>query len=149
MVTNIVDPSNIGFLGFDSFREGIPQVINSSLRVAPSDDKYATAFKFYSASVAFLNFAFVMILASEKESLWIDNHRYSLSLLILVLCCAELLVKSNLIYCCFDMKLARMHKAFDGISYISLVISMYGKSSNVFFFHKLITLIYISRNIHV
>ena len=125
-IKQIIDPSGVGIVDFDSFREKVPLVLNMSLRHSPSDGSLAILYKCYSTFVAVANMSFVVLLASEMKTFWLDKYRYGVSSVLLVLCMIETLFRSSFCYGVLGFRIARMNRAFDGIAVIAAVISCYG-----------------------
>lgn len=126
-INELIDPSSTGLLGFESFRENIPMVLNLSLREPPSNGTQALFFKSYSLCVAVINTIFVVLLASEQETKWLDEHRYQVASLLLLSCVVELLLRTRMSYNILGVRVAKINRAFDGISLTAAIVTFYGK----------------------
>jgi len=123
LLVGVVDPSNVGCVGFDSFRDNVPQALKSIVR---TERPTKVSFEFFSVFVAILNFLYVTLLASETNTEWLESHSASLGCIITFVCLVELVSRTDIMKMLGYTKMGRNNRGFDGLSVIATIVSIVG-----------------------
>lgn len=121
----IVDPSNQGMVDFTSFRTKIRQALNASVRTARNPSLLAMSVELVAATMAVVNFVYVMLVSSPFSETWFENIQMDVGCLITLMGAFELLIRFNPLRVDFT-PLIRINVAFDGSALLAAIISGVG-----------------------
>eukprot|EP00548_Thalassiothrix_antarctica_P004586 CAMPEP_0194139512 /NCGR_PEP_ID=MMETSP0152-20130528/9144_1 /TAXON_ID=1049557 /ORGANISM="Thalassiothrix antarctica, Strain L6-D1" /LENGTH=711 /DNA_ID=CAMNT_0038837375 /DNA_START=519 /DNA_END=2654 /DNA_ORIENTATION=- len=125
-LVEIVDPSDIGFVDYPTFRTTIRKALNASIRSRPTQNALAFLVEMIAIFVATANCAYVILLTSNFEAEWFDLITYPTGALITLLGTFELLVRANPFRLIHFTPVTRLNPTFDGLATLAALLSIWG-----------------------
>lgn len=121
----LVDPQKTDSISYGSFRIGMREALNSSVRSVKQKSVFSNAVDTLSVTVTIVNFLYVTLLTSHFPAQWFVASVALLGIVITLLAMVEVLCMANAWNVSFYPK-ARLNAVFDTFTMAGVTVSCYG-----------------------
>lgn len=142
----IIDPENIGFIGYSDFRVKVQKVLHTSLRSARQETRHSIFLSSLSFSVAVANMAYVLIFSSALEFLELSYLIFPVGWIIVIFGLIEVLLRIRPCSCLDALSTTR-HGVLDGLAIFAGLTSLAGLLMHQFYNTKGLQLLLLGRAI--
>ena len=113
-------------LDYPHYRHGIQQVLNASIRAAPTRSLLAHTVEFTAALVAVVNLVYILLLSSSFQSTLFEQITIPVGYVITLLGLFELVVRIDPFGVLHFTPVTKLNATFDGIAALAAIVSLYG-----------------------